>query len=104
MAPWLVLRKKGVIATLVIISTTLLWFSTPEVLGQLPVDNAALDFRQLLSTVHPLDRLPHSKTLGVAGSIYVIGLPHREDRRNVMRGLEKAMGKKIYNLRVSCTC
>jgi hypothetical protein len=95
MAPWPVLRKKWIIATLVVSSTIipLLWFSTPEVLRQFPVDNAAVDFRQLLSTVNPLDRLPHSKTLGVAGSIYVIGLPLREDRRNVMRGLEKAMGK-----------
>jgi len=75
----------------------LLWIRTPEGLRlyPLPVADDAAEFRQLLSTVNPLDRLPHSKTLGVAGSIFVIGLPHRQDRRTVIGNLEKAMDLKF---------
>ena len=51
------------------------------------------EYRKLLSTVKPLDRAPHSKTLGVASRIYVIGLPIREDRRKSLKSLERAMGK-----------
>jgi hypothetical protein len=49
------------------------------------------EYRRLLSTVSPLDRVPHSKTLGVASRIYVIGLPRREDRRASMEKLARAM-------------
>ena len=49
-------------------------------------------FRELLSTVLPSDKAPHSKTLGVAGKIYVIGLPGRVDRRSEMQKLQDAMG------------
>jgi hypothetical protein len=56
------------------------------------VDESA-EYRQLLSTVRPLDSVPHSKTLGVASRLYVIGLPGREDRHRSMQSLEKAMGK-----------
>lgn len=49
-------------------------------------------YRDSLSTVLPSDRAPHSKTLGVAGKIYVIGLPGREDRRREMQSLQEAMG------------
>lgn len=60
----------------------------------LPIDEAA-EYRRLLSTVHPLDGLPHSKTLGVASRLYIIGLPGREDRHAVMESLERAMGRPI---------
>lgn len=58
------------------------------------------EYRRLLSTVSPLDRVPHSKTLGVASRIYVIGLPRREDRRASMEKLARAMGERelIYIL------
>jgi hypothetical protein len=56
-----------------------------------PADDAA-EYRRLLSTVNPLDGLPHSKTLGVASRLYVIRLPGREDRRILMGSLQKAMG------------
>ncbi|KAF7971859.1 hypothetical protein HWV62_19804 [Athelia sp. TMB] len=48
-------------------------------------------FREMLSTVLPSDRAPHSKTLGVSGKIYVIGLPGRADRRSEMEKLQDAM-------------
>lgn len=51
------------------------------------------EYRKLLNTITPLDRAPHSKTLGVASRIYVIGLPGRGDRRKALASLEKAMGK-----------
>ena len=51
------------------------------------------EYRRLLSTITPLDRAPHSKTLGVASRIYVIGLPAREDRRKSLKNLERAMGE-----------
>ena len=48
-------------------------------------------YRQQLSTVRELDRLPHSRTLGVAQKIYVIGLARRIDRRAHMSQLMEAM-------------
>lgn len=48
-------------------------------------------YRQTLSTVRPYDTAPHSKTLGVADRIYVVSLPFRSDRREIMTGLERAM-------------
>jgi hypothetical protein len=56
------------------------------------------EYRRLLSTIHPTDRVPHSKTLGVASRIYVIGIPRREDRRASMEKLARAMGKRELNL------
>ena len=53
----------------------------------------AAEYRRLLSTVNPLDTTPHSKTLGVASRMYVIGLPGREDRRILMESLQNAMGR-----------
>ena len=61
----------------------------------------AAEYRRLLSAVNPLDTTPHSKTLGVASRMYVIGLPGREDRRILMESLQNAMGKlniNIYNI------
>jgi hypothetical protein len=100
MTPWPVFRKKEIIATLAIISLFLVFYNgypqTIEYLRPQPlqVDDAVAQYRHLLSTVNPLDRLPHSKTLGVASRIYLIGLPNREDRRVVLHSLEKAMGGK----------
>lgn len=54
------------------------------------------EYRQRLNSIRPIDRLPHSKTLGVASRIYVIGLPGRKDRRSVMAKLEKAMGRSLH--------
>lgn len=48
-------------------------------------------YRQQLSTVRVLDRLPHSRTLGIAQKIYVIGLARRADRRAHMNKLMEAM-------------
>jgi hypothetical protein len=98
--PWPVFRKKEIIATLAIVSLFLVFYNgypqTIEYLQPQPlqVDDAVAQYRHLLSTVNPLDRLPHSKTLGVASRIYLIGLPNREDRRVVLHSLEKAMGGK----------
>jgi len=92
------LRKKEIIATLAIILLFLVSYNGyPQTIKDLQphlglqVDDTAAQYRQLLSTVNPLDRLPHSKTLGVASRIYLIGLPNREDRRNTLHSLEKAM-------------
>jgi hypothetical protein len=52
------------------------------------------EYRRLLSTIYPSDRVPHSKTLGVASRIYVIGLKRREDRRTAMEKLARAMGER----------
>lgn len=57
-----------------------------------PEPSPILSYRDLLSTVYSSDMVPHSKTLGVAGKIYVIGLPGRDDRRKEMRSLQEAMG------------
>ena len=59
----------------------------------LPI-NDTTEHRRLLSTLHPLDGVPHSKTLGVASRLYVIGLPGRQDRHVLMESLEKAMGRQ----------
>jgi len=48
-------------------------------------------YRRLLSTINPIDHVPHSKTLGVASRIYVIGLARRVDRRISMEKLARAM-------------
>jgi Glycosyltransferase family 25 (LPS biosynthesis protein) len=48
-------------------------------------------FRQTLSTIRPFDTAPHSKTLGVADRLYVVSLPSRTDRREIMADLERAM-------------
>lgn len=64
---------------------------------RLPIHHEpARSYRDLISTVHPLDRVPHSKTLGVASKIYVIGLPGRKDRRREMESLADAMGAFKY--------
>lgn len=52
------------------------------------------EYRRLLSTISPMDRVPHSKTLGVASRIYVVGLARREDRRASMEKLARAMGEQ----------
>jgi hypothetical protein len=41
-----------------------------------------------------MDRIPHSKTLGVASRLYVIGLARRQDRRATMEKLAHAMGER----------
>jgi len=56
------------------------------------------EYRRLLSTINPTDRVPHSKTLGVASRIYVIGLSRREDRRASMEKLARAMGERELSL------
>jgi hypothetical protein len=106
MATWLVSRKKEAITTFATVALLftlynaylqtqdgLQLFTLPQNIStEHPVVDNAADYRRLLSTVNPLDGLPHSKTLGVASRIYVIGLPDREDRRIIMENLEKAMG------------
>jgi hypothetical protein len=52
------------------------------------------EYRRLLGTIYPSDRVPHSKTLGIASRIYVIGLKRREDRRAAMEKLARAMGEQ----------
>lgn len=69
-----------------------LHISTKE---QLLAIGDAAEYRHLLSAVNPLEGIPHSKTLGVASRLYVIGLPGREDRQILMGSLQKAMGKQI---------
>lgn len=58
-----------------------------------PSYDTSSEFRRLLNGVNPLDRFPHSKTLGVASRLHMIGLPHREDRRMIMQKLGHAMGR-----------
>lgn len=53
------------------------------------------EYRRLLSTIYPSDRIPHSRTLGVASRIYIIGLKRRQDRRAAMEKLARAMGEQI---------
>jgi len=70
--------------------------ANPRTLGDPPLSSsqvvdAAADYRRMLSAVNPLDRFPHSKTLGVASRLYVIGLPHREDRHIELEKLQNAM-------------
>ncbi|QRV90908.1 glycosyltransferase family 25 protein [Ceratobasidium sp. AG-Ba] len=48
-------------------------------------------YRQQLGNVREIDHLPHSRTLGVAQKIYVIGLARRTDRRAHMDKLMSAM-------------
>lgn len=67
----------------------LFWASTP---GPENAGNAADNlYHQQLSNVRDLDLVPHSRTLGVAQRIYVIGLARRADRRKHMESLIKAM-------------
>ncbi|KAJ6498565.1 hypothetical protein C8R47DRAFT_1009721 [Mycena vitilis] len=54
------------------------------------VDETA-EYRRALQQINPLDSLPHSRTLGVAGKIYVIGMPDRNDRREELGKLERAL-------------
>ena len=54
-------------------------------------ESGASTYRQILSTVRPSDTALHSKTLGVADRLYVVSLPFRSDRREIMSGLERAM-------------
>ena len=68
-----------------------------------PADGIS-EYRKLLSTISPLDRAPHSKTLGVASRIYVIGLPAREDRRKSLESLERAMGKPCGLIVMAAEC
>ncbi|KAG9104423.1 hypothetical protein FRC06_002658 [Ceratobasidium sp. 370] len=67
----------------------LLWASParPEINRK----TADSQYRQQLSTVREIDRLPHSRTLGIAQKIYVIGLARRVDRRAHMAKLMAAM-------------
>jgi hypothetical protein len=68
--------------------------TSPEGTPTYPVNHDdTSEFRRLLSTVNPLDVLPHSKTLGVASRLYVLGLPGRDDRQKMMEKLQMAMGK-----------
>jgi hypothetical protein len=69
---------------------------SPEGTHTYPINDAS-EFRRLLSAVNPLDALPHSKTLGVASRLYVLGLPGRDDRREVMERLQTAMGKLNFS-------
>jgi len=65
----------------------------PEYLYEekLASEDYSSEYRRLLNTVSPLDHVPHSKTLGIASRIYVIGLARREDRRASMEKLARAM-------------
>ncbi|KZT38753.1 hypothetical protein SISSUDRAFT_1046494 [Sistotremastrum suecicum HHB10207 ss-3] len=53
-------------------------------------DNDAL-YRAQIASVRPTDKLPHSKTLGVADSIYVVSLARRTDRQELMRSIARAL-------------
>ena len=48
-------------------------------------------FRKQLSLVRPSDKQPHSRTLGVADSIFVISLKRRQDRRDIMDSIAQAL-------------
>ncbi|KAL1661220.1 hypothetical protein GGF50DRAFT_105509 [Schizophyllum commune] len=58
--------------------------------AQGPIGDARPSFRDRLVNVRPLDRLPHSRTLGLT-RIMVISLPHRTDRRARMSLLANAL-------------
>jgi hypothetical protein len=67
-----------------------------------PSYDTSSEFRRLLNDVNPLDRFPHSKTLGVASRLHMIGLPHREDRRMIMQKLGHAMGRSTCFALIYC--
>jgi hypothetical protein len=104
MAFWKVSRKKDFTAIIAIVTLLLISYHgypvhpSPHAFGDhLPSwanRTAVSEFRQSLSRVRQTDRLPHSKTLGVASRLYVIGLPGREDRQVEVRKLQSAMGRK----------
>jgi hypothetical protein len=50
------------------------------------------DFHTQISRVRPTDKLPHSRTLGIADAIYVISLARRTDRREIMDSIADALG------------
>ncbi|CAE6429323.1 unnamed protein product [Rhizoctonia solani] len=66
----------------------LFWESAPRAN---PETNVESTYRQQLASVRDIDNAPHSRTLGVAQRIYIIGLPRRKDRREHMETLVKAM-------------
>jgi len=49
------------------------------------------DFRHLLASVRPTDKLPHSRTLGIADAIFVISLARRLDRKATMDSIAEAL-------------
>jgi len=97
MAHWLLARQKEIFISLVIFALILVsYFGYPYIadtqhLPLLPAYHDALSFRDILRAANPLDDIPHSKTLGVASRLYVIGLPEREDRRIIMGQLADAL-------------
>ncbi|KAF8587145.1 hypothetical protein K439DRAFT_1630994 [Ramaria rubella] len=66
-------------------------YSDADSLSQLYSEQDASAYRQRLASIRPLDTVPHSKTLGVAGRIYVVSLASRTDRRQDMSIIEQAM-------------
>ncbi|KAF8707596.1 hypothetical protein RHS03_04228, partial [Rhizoctonia solani] len=66
----------------------LFWESTPNPNVEVHVEST---YRQQLASVRDIDNVPHSRTLGVAQRVYVIGLPRRKDRRQHMETLIRAM-------------
>ncbi|KAF8761899.1 hypothetical protein RHS01_01025 [Rhizoctonia solani] len=66
----------------------LFWESTPNPNVEVHVEST---YRQQLASVRDIDNAPHSRTLGVAQRVYVIGLPRRKDRRQHMETLIRAM-------------
>ncbi|CAE6521977.1 unnamed protein product [Rhizoctonia solani] len=70
----------------------LFWESTPKTNLDSHVEDT---YRQQLAAVRDIDRIPHSRTLGVAQCIYVIGLARRKDRREHMETLIKAMDIQV---------
>lgn len=108
-SPWHTASRRNIvfaaILTIVFVYVTIGRDTVPSDCGIAPVSNQPValshavsqetesEYRRFLSTVHPLDQVPHSQTLGIASKIYVIGLPSRTDRRDNMEALAKAMGQ-----------
>ncbi|KIJ32485.1 hypothetical protein M422DRAFT_213760 [Sphaerobolus stellatus SS14] len=89
-----------IILTLVAGSLLYLWqesFSLADRIASLSPSGSGFrveeppSYHDRLSQVRPLDTAPHSKTLGVAGKVYVVSLPKRTDRRGVMQEIADAM-------------
>ncbi|KAJ1311656.1 hypothetical protein OPQ81_010131 [Rhizoctonia solani] len=67
----------------------LFWQSTPK--SNVDTQHVESTYRQQLAGIRDIDKAPHSRTLGVAQRIYVIGLARRKDRREHMETLVRAM-------------
>ena len=64
---------------------------SPRSVSTKPLELDDETFRQQLSLVRPSDKQPHSRTLGIADAIFVISLKRRQDRRDIMDSIAKAL-------------